>query len=119
MLRLIREHPNALDFYFSEDDNEYDICLRHEDEYYLLYLNCHQAIHHYNDDVTVFIEPLNEILNLLPYTNDFNKYLDIYIINGFDEHDDLIEYLSLEKQNIELTTLRNVYLVKKGDEFVC
>jgi hypothetical protein len=115
MLRLVLEEPGELDFYFSEDGDEYDICLRCENDYYILYLNCHESIHDYYDDITVFIDPLNEILNLLPYIDSFNEYLDIYITDGFNEHRDLIECLSLEKQNLEFDIFGNdVYLIKKG-----
>jgi hypothetical protein len=115
MLRLVNEEFGDIDFYFSKDDNEYDICLRCENDYYNLYLNCHETIHKYNYDITVFIEPLNEILNLLPYIDSFNEYLDIYITDGFNEHCDLIEYLSLEKQNLEFDIFgSDVYLIKKG-----
>ena len=113
MLRLVHEKPGELDFYFLKDDDEYDICLRCVDGYCLLYLNCHETNHHYYNDITDFIEPLNEILNLLPYIDSFNEYLDIFITGGFYEHDDLIEYLSLEKQNFTIYG-NNTYLIKKG-----
>ena len=114
MLKLVCEHPNAIDFYFTENDNEYDMCLRRYSNYYLLYLNHYEYIHNDCDNVAVFIDPLNEMLNLLPYIDGFNEHLDIYIAGGgFNEHNDLINYLLLEKQDFKMFG-DDIYLVKKG-----
>lgn len=113
MLKLVKEETNKLEFYFSYDNNEYDICLAREDMYYLLYLNCYVNIHKYHRNIKPFAKALNELLDVLSYIDNFNEYLDIYIKDGFEDHDDLIECLSLEKQDFEMSG-RNVYLVKKG-----
>lgn len=115
MLRAIIDNPGEFNFYFTKDDIEYDICLRRFGNYYFLYLNYYQSIHNNCDDVTVFIEPLNEMLDLLPYIDGFNECLNIYIIDKFNDHRDLIKYLSLEKQTIKIKIPGyDSYLVKKG-----
>ena len=116
MLRLVHEKPGELDFYFTDNNIEYDICLRNHGEYHILYLNCEESIHEHYIDIEPFIEPLNEILNILPYIDSFNEYLDICISSGFREHRDLVKRLSLK----EIKDLRiygePTYLIRKGNE---
>lgn len=114
MLRLVLEEPGAFDFYFTDENNrEHDICLRCEDMNYLLYLDCYEGKHDYYGNIKPFVKALNELLDILSYIDNFNEYLDIFITDGFNEHRDLIEYLSLEDQDFNMFG-DNVYLVKKG-----
>ena len=114
MLRLVLEEPGALDFYFKDENNkEHDMCLRCEDMYYLLYLNCYEGKHEYSKNIESFAKALNELLDVLSYIDSFNEYLDIFITDGFNEHRDLIRYLALEKQDFKIFG-DNIYLIKKG-----
>ena len=114
MLKLIKEEPGTLDFYFEDENNkEHDICLRYEDMYYLLYLDCYQNEHKYYGNIESFAKALNELLDVLSYIDSFNEYLDIFITDGFNEHCDLIKHLALEIQDFKIFR-DNIYLIKKG-----